>query len=648
MVDQYGSSLLAVDFGSVRTRAVLIDAVDGVYRLVARADSRTTDGFPVNDLMVAFERVTRQLNQTTNRRFTADSGLLIMPEQSDRSGVDHFVLTASIGRPLRAVLVGLVPEVSVASALRAAAGTYIEVAGVLSLDDALDDEARLNLIQTCSPDVILIAGGTEDGARQAVLRQAETVQMAVALMPEQRRPLIVYSGNSALASAMHDLFDGVAVLLVAGNVRPSLERENLDAARAQLARAFDRYKERQHQSLATIAAMSSGGLLPSAQSHIILAEYLGRVLNGSAMVLDVGSSTATLAYHDGNRSVSSIRTDLGLGHSAPALLETTGVAALREWLPFECSASRLKNYVLNKSLRPATIPATIDDLYIEHALLTCGVRAMLAQANPEWETIAPQPEVLIVAGAALTGTGNPGYDALLALNAVQPAGVTVLKSDPYGLVPALGAVAGSYPEIGVQLIDEENLVPLGTCFSVSGQPRQDRVAVRVKITLASGEVRQATVDGGHLWTFPLPADQNARVSIRCARGLKIGGKSRLKLTISGGAVGLIIDARGRPLLTGADAETRSRRLPLWVGEMTGTTPISIPPSWLEPIAEPDDSGQEAEPARKRKDRDADKKKKKDRKSKKNEPAAGSPFSDDELDELLDDDDELKELRNVLS
>ncbi|MFW5772385.1 MAG: glutamate mutase L, partial [Phototrophicaceae bacterium] len=193
MVDQYGSSLLAVDFGSVRTRAVLVDAVDGVYRLVARADSRTTDGFPVNDLMVAFERVTRQLSQTTNRRFTADSGLLIMPEQSDRSGVDHFVLTASIGRPLRAVLVGLVPEVSVASALRAAAGTYIEVAGVLSLDDGMDDEARLNLIQTRSPDVILIAGGTEAGAQQAVLRQAETVQMAVALMPEPRRPLIVYS-----------------------------------------------------------------------------------------------------------------------------------------------------------------------------------------------------------------------------------------------------------------------------------------------------------------------------------------------------------------------------------------------------------------------------------------------------------------------
>lgn len=646
MVDQFGSSLLAVDFGSVRTRAVLIDAVDGVYRLVARADSRTTDGFPVNDLMIAFERVTRQLSQTTRRRFTADSGLLIMPEQSDRSGVDHFVLTASIGRPLRAVLVGLIPDVSVASALRAAAGTYIEVAGILSLDDGLSDEERLNIIQTQSPDVILITGGTEQGAQNAVLRQAEAVQMAVALMPEPRRPLVVYAGNSALVDAMHDLFDGVAVLLIAGNVRPALEDEHLDAARSQLARAFDRYKERRHQSLGTIAAMSSGGVRPSAQSHIILAEYLGRLTTGGALVVDVGSSAATLAFSDGRRSVSSIRTDLGLGHSAPALLDATGAAALREWLPFECSASRLQNYALNKSLRPATVPATLDDLYIEHALLTSGIRAMMAQANPDWQTTPPQPGVLITAGAALTGTGNPGYDALLALNATQPAGVTVLKADPHGLVPALGAIAASYPEMAVQLLDEENLVPLGTCFSVSGVPRRDRVAVRVKITLASnGKVKQATVDGGHLWTFPLPATETARVDIRCVRGLNIGGRSRHKLTISGGAAGIIIDARGRPLLTGADAETRSRNLPLWVAEMTGTTPQAIPPSWLEPVDEPESEAAEVEPVGPKKAQDKAESRKGRRKKKDEQPS--SPFTDDELDDLLDDDDELKELRNVL-
>src|SRR5215470_7596708 len=128
-------SILAADFGSVHTRAVLIDVVDGVYRMVARAEGRTTGGFPVSDLTVGLNRVLTSLSQTTGRNFLAPDGQIITPERPDRSGVDHFVMTASLGRPLRTVLIGLVPDISVASGLRAAAGTYINVVETLSLAD---------------------------------------------------------------------------------------------------------------------------------------------------------------------------------------------------------------------------------------------------------------------------------------------------------------------------------------------------------------------------------------------------------------------------------------------------------------------------------------------------------------------------------
>ena len=38
------NSVLAVDFGSVNTRALLFDRVDGVYRLVGSGAGRTTIG----------------------------------------------------------------------------------------------------------------------------------------------------------------------------------------------------------------------------------------------------------------------------------------------------------------------------------------------------------------------------------------------------------------------------------------------------------------------------------------------------------------------------------------------------------------------------------------------------------------------------
>src|SRR5215207_3415818 len=115
------NSILAVDFGNVHTRALLIDLVEGVYSVVAQAEERTTGGFPVGDVSVGFRRVVQQLSTNTGRRFLQQDGTIITPEQPDRSGIDAFIATASIGRALRTVLLGLVPDISIASAQRASA-----------------------------------------------------------------------------------------------------------------------------------------------------------------------------------------------------------------------------------------------------------------------------------------------------------------------------------------------------------------------------------------------------------------------------------------------------------------------------------------------------------------------------------------------
>ncbi|MFN8561403.1 MAG: hypothetical protein U0703_07240 [Anaerolineae bacterium] len=39
------NSILAVDFGNVHTRALLIDLVEGVYRLVGQSEVGTSAGF---------------------------------------------------------------------------------------------------------------------------------------------------------------------------------------------------------------------------------------------------------------------------------------------------------------------------------------------------------------------------------------------------------------------------------------------------------------------------------------------------------------------------------------------------------------------------------------------------------------------------
>ncbi|MCU0495734.1 MAG: glutamate mutase L [Anaerolineae bacterium] len=579
-------SILSVDFGSVNTRAVLIDIVDGTYQLVARAQTRTTDGFPVNDLTVGLDRVLRELGDTTGRTLTGPDGKVMTPERPDRSGVDIFTATASIGRPLRAVIVGLMPQFSVMSAIRAATGTYIQVTETIHLDDQRTEQERFNTIILNYPDLIIIAGGTEKGAKSAVMELVELVRLAVSLTDASRRPSVIFAGNTELESAILTAFEGITPVLIAQNVRPSLNEEALKAAQNQLAQAFDLYKEKRSTDFAAITAMSKNGVLPTAQSYNTVVTYLTQTRKHNVLALDIGSAASVLAAGIQGNVETAIRTELGLGHNALTLLKTVGLEAIRRWLPFQISDLELTNYAANKLLRPATIPTTLRETYLEHALLRAAIVALLNAARPTWKH--PQTdkfELLIAAGAALTGVGNAGYTALLILDTLRPTGVTQLYSDPFGLIAALGSIAAVQPEAVVHLLETDNLEYLGTSFNLSGIPRLDKPALKVKITLENGDSVEQTVMGGHLFVYQLPIGQKAQVQVNnVARGGSLGGKRRIRQTVIGGR--LIFDARGEP--SALSLEQRFTQMPMWIAEATGDPVLPLDPRWLEVVDEDED------------------------------------------------------------
>jgi hypothetical protein len=184
------SAILAADIGSIHTRLILLDLVDGAYRLVAQSQARTTAGFPYNDVGLGLQHAAQEISSVTGRVLLDHEGRLITPEQPNRSGVDELVATASAGRPLRTILVGLVPDISIASGMRAAAGTYVHLVATFSLNDTRSEEEKLNAIVSSSPDLVLITGGTEQGAQQPVLDLVGVVHLALRLLERPRRPVI--------------------------------------------------------------------------------------------------------------------------------------------------------------------------------------------------------------------------------------------------------------------------------------------------------------------------------------------------------------------------------------------------------------------------------------------------------------------------
>jgi hypothetical protein len=589
------SSILAVDFGSVHTRALLFDVVDGEYRLVARGQTRTTIGFPIDDVNIGVGRILKEISEATGRRFFNEQGEIITPEQSDRSGVDYYITTASAGRPVHVVMVGLIQDISLASALRATSASYVEPVAEIHLGDGLDEEGRINRITLSRPDLIMVSGGTDGGATSALLDLLSLLQLAIQLIPERIRPTVLYAGNSKLADTAKGFLGDLTKVLVAPNVRPTENEEELEPTQILLGQAYDEYKERTGFSFRNAAQMTSSGILPTAQGFATLTEYLAQTMGVNALSIDMGSATTVLSISINEDINTAIRTDIGIGHSAHSLLQAVGEEPIAEWLPFYLDPEELVNYTLNKRLRPATVPMDIREMYIEHALLRAGIRHMLADARLNWKSLPlygdmPPIGLIIGAGATLTGTGYSALDMLLMVDAIQPTGVTHIKADPHGVIPALGALSLREPNAVVQLVDDEVLDHLGTVISVSGNPSVGSTAIKLKITTDDGEEFEHEINGGDVWHLPLPNNVTLKVQIKLSRGLSIGNKSRLKLTLKGGKAGVLFDARGRSLSMGATPEARAENMPKWFAAVTDQEPVTIPESWLvapEIIVEPD-------------------------------------------------------------
>ncbi|GAB4572577.1 MAG: glutamate mutase L [Anaerolineae bacterium] len=573
-------SIIAADFGSVNTRVVLFDLVDGAYRMVARAETRTTADDPIRDVAVGLYRALQAMTERTGRQLlTSDQRAILTPEAPDASGVDAVIATASVGQPLRVVVVGLMPDVSLASALYVLAGSYVEVVDSLSLADVRTEEQQINALLARKPDLIFIVGGTDAGAEQSVLNLIQVVRSAVQIAP--KKPAVLFAGNRTLQTHVKGLLAEICELEVADNVRPSLMEETPGSAQQGLAALYDRFKMQAGGGFDEVSQISMTGVLPTAQSITNVVRYLGEITRpvrgvppaAGVLAVDVGSATTVAAAAIRKRAYVTIRTDIGVGHSATGLLSATTVGNIRRWLTWDASDAEIMSYAYNKALRPASVPQTTEELALEYALAREAIRVVTTQAREKWPiqgTEMPPMRPIIGSGAVLANAPHPGMAALLLLDAIQPVGVTEVWLDPAGLIPALGALGYLKPEAVVQMLDIGELLRVGSVICVDGRVRRiGQGGLRVTIQLEDGTVEKKRVAAGTLWTYPLPPGETALVEVSVSRGLNIHGNNRIKLRLEGGVAGLIFDARGRPLPLPRDADARAQLYPRWVAGTRG-------------------------------------------------------------------------------
>ncbi|MDD2923336.1 MAG: glutamate mutase L, partial [Anaerolineales bacterium] len=224
-----GNSLLALDVGAANTRAVLFDVVEGEYRFVASGTSPSTVEAPFKDASEGARNAIENLQTVLGKTLLDGGRNLITPTQPNGTGVDALVVTLSAGPTIRAVIVGLLKDVSLESARRLAESTYARIVETISMSDPRKPDQQIDAILRAKPDLVIIAGGTDGGASRSIQKLLEPIGLAGFLTPEEKRPFMLFAGNEKIKEEVKEAIEGQsAVLRFSPNVRPSLETEDLD------------------------------------------------------------------------------------------------------------------------------------------------------------------------------------------------------------------------------------------------------------------------------------------------------------------------------------------------------------------------------------------------------------------------------------
>jgi hypothetical protein len=132
-------------------------------------------------------------------------------------------------------------------------------------------------------------------------------------------------------------------------------------------------------------------------------------------------------------------------------------------------------------------------------------------------------------------------------------------------------VAAINPTLAVQLMESNSLLHLGMVVSPVGNARPGTPILRIKIKYENDRQASMEVKQGSLEVVPLPQGQSAQVSLQplqhCDIGMGMPGRGGGGMQITGGALGIIIDARGRPLSLPSERAKRHELVKKWLSKL---------------------------------------------------------------------------------
>ncbi|MDQ3780029.1 MAG: hypothetical protein M3354_05730 [Chloroflexota bacterium] len=541
-------SALVTDLSRNSIRAYFLERVDGALRFVAKSElrfdaARTSAADP--DL---WPRLLRELKRASGHRLLAVDHLIV-PQQPRGDGVDAWLQSAALGATPRGAFLhlGTGPMGSaVRDAVRRSAVSLLEVSVPERGSGTLGADLHIESLRSFQPEalVALVAGN-----ETALHRFLQLLRDGIGSRPLD---LITIAAPANTQGRIERTLVGQTnlrflppVAQAAESVISTLEEDLVAFAHARLVAGPDLGSPLTRPPISRPLAVSA------------MTRSIARSFNRRVVTISINDGCHVYRATAGQSVMVSLPlVDLDAGITSLTAEEIT--EAVR-WLPFPVAASDLLAWVVNRSIRPWTVPYQPRDLLIEQALARQIARRGLAEivrANP----LALSDTDLVIGGPMFYRGGQPGSAALALLDSIDVVpngGVLDLVLDRDGLLAVAGALEGLDPACATDIAEFDGLSHLGSAVILGGSTAGDELACRGELHREKGEPIAFSVAAGNLEVLPLRYGETASLVIRPERRFSVGGRpAGTAVTfsgnqrVSGGTVGVIVDARGRSLTAG--------------------------------------------------------------------------------------------------
>jgi uncharacterized protein (TIGR01319 family) len=366
------SLYLLIDFGSTYTKVVAIDPVEEVVR--GRAQSPTT--------------VKTDINIGLN---SALSNLYADHPELRNEKIEGKMACSSAAGGLKLVAIGLVPELTLEAARRAALGAGARV--ILSYAYELNDE-DIAEIEKSSCDIILLVGGTDGGNKDVILHNAQMLSKSGIGAP------ILVAGNSVVSKKIQGMLQEAGKIAeVTENILPEVDLLNVEPAREEIREIFMK-RIVQAKGLQKAEKYVGSIIMPTPMASLKAAELMadgtdGEPGIGDLILIEIGGATTNVhSVARGNPENSSrilkglpepyakrtVEGDLGLRYNAPSIYHFAGEIKFLDKLKINCSHDvndiDFTCYVDNLSRNVDFVPEKDVECHIDSTL--AGIAAEIA------------------------------------------------------------------------------------------------------------------------------------------------------------------------------------------------------------------------------------------------------------------------------